>query len=78
MPLLSFIFMMGLLIYKFEPFWQEVSVESLILRWPLRPVGLLFYQNAVSSFEAIWIILYAYFGFFLKNSFFGDNMKYTF
>ena len=32
---------MGLLIYKYEPFWQEVSVKSLILRWPLRPVGLL-------------------------------------
>ena len=34
---------MGLLIYKYEPFWQEVSVKSLILRWPLRPVGLLFF-----------------------------------
>ena len=33
--------MMGLLIYKYEPFWQEVGVKSLILRWPLRPVGLL-------------------------------------
>ena len=32
---------MGLLIYKYEPFWQEVSVKSVILRWPLRPVGLL-------------------------------------
>ena len=40
--------MMGLLIYKYEPFWQEVSVKSLILRWPLRPVGLLFVlQNQV-------------------------------
>ena len=37
-----FIFsMMGLLIYKYEPFWQEVSVKSVILRWLLRPVGLL-------------------------------------
>ena len=33
--------MMGLLIYKFQPFWQEVGEKSLILRWPLRPVGLL-------------------------------------
>ena len=32
---------MGLLIYKYEPFWQEVSVKSLILRWLLRLVGLL-------------------------------------
>ena len=32
--------MMGLLIYKYEPFWQEVVVKSLILRWPVRPVGL--------------------------------------
>ena len=46
-PIPSLIFnysMMGLLIYKYEPLWQEVSVKSLILRWPLRPVGLLFYQ----------------------------------
>ena len=27
---------------KYEPFWLEVSVESLILRWLLRPVGFLF------------------------------------
>ena len=40
--------MMGLLIYKYEPFWQEFSVKSLILRWPLRPVYLLFYsRNAI-------------------------------
>ena len=31
-----------LLICKYEPFRQEVSVESLILRWPLNPMGLLF------------------------------------
>ena len=29
-------------ICKYETFWQKVSVESLLLRWPLRPVGLLF------------------------------------
>ena len=34
--------MMGLLIYKYEPLWQEVCVKSLILRCLLRPVGLLF------------------------------------
>ena len=33
--------MMGLLIHKYEPLWQEVNVKSLILRCPLRPVGLL-------------------------------------
>ena len=32
---------MGLLICKYAPFWQEFSVKSLILRWTLRPVGLL-------------------------------------
>ena len=37
--------MMGLLICKYEPLWQEVSVKSLILRWPLRPVGFLFHYN---------------------------------
>ena len=37
MPLLIFTYsMMGLLICKFEPFWQKVCVESLILKWPLR------------------------------------------
>ena len=30
--------MMGLLIYKYEPLWQEVSVKSLILTWSLRLV----------------------------------------
>ena len=30
----------SLLVCKYEPFWLGVSVESLILRWPLRPVGL--------------------------------------
>ena len=34
--------MIGLLICKYESFLQEVSVESLILRWPLSPVGLVF------------------------------------
>ena len=42
-PLLIFIYsMMGLLTdMQNDPCWQEVSVESLILRWTLRPVGLL-------------------------------------
>ena len=39
--------MIGLLIYKYEPFWQEVSVKSRILRWPFRPVGLLFLLQIV-------------------------------
>ena len=40
--------MMGLLICKYESFWQDVSVESLILWWPLRPLGLLFnYQTNI-------------------------------
>ena len=30
-------------IFKHEPLWQEVSVKSLILGWPLRPVDLLFW-----------------------------------
>ena len=43
MPLLTFIYyMMGVLICKYESFWQEISVYSLLLRWPLRPVGFLF------------------------------------
>ena len=27
---------------KYAPFWQEFSVKSLMLRWSLKPVGLLF------------------------------------
>ena len=50
-PSLIFIYsMMGLLIYKYEPFWQEVSVIS--LRWPLRPVGLLFYLE--KAYDTTW------------------------
>ena len=52
MPLLIFIYsmmgqwifiysMMGQLTCKYELVWQEFSVESLILRWLLRPLGLL-------------------------------------
>ena len=45
MPLLIFIYsMMWQLICKYEPFIQEVSVEYLILRWPLRPLGLLLFS----------------------------------
>ena len=43
-----FIIIMGMLICKYAPLWQEYSVKSLILRWPLRPVGLLF--NIVNGF----------------------------
>ena len=43
MPLLIFIYsMMWQVICKYEPFLQEVSVVSLILRCPLRPLGILF------------------------------------
>ena len=46
-PLLIIIYsMMELLICKYEPFWEEVSVEFLILRWPLRPVDLLFQSSS--------------------------------
>ena len=50
---LSFIIyaMMGLLIYKYELLWQEVSVKSLIPRWPLRPVGLLFFLRITPVFN---------------------------
>ena len=37
--------MMRLLIYKYEPLWEEVSVKSLKLRWPLGSVGLLVFFN---------------------------------
>ena len=37
--------MMCLLICKYGPLWQEVSVEFLILRWPLRPMSACFSRN---------------------------------
>ena len=40
--------MKGLLIWKNEPFWQDVGVESFTLRWPLKPVGFLFIK--------LWVI----------------------
>ena len=43
-PSLIFIYsLMGLLIYKYEPLWQEVSVKSLLL-----PVGFLFINVIIS------------------------------
>ena len=51
MPLLIFIYsMMWQLICKYEPFWQEVSVEPLILGWPLRSLGLLF------NYSQLWLL----------------------
>ena len=40
-------YMLGLLICKYDPFRQEVSVESLILKWPLRPWA--------SGFDMYWL-----------------------
>ena len=40
--ILLFISIMGLVICKYMPFWHKVSVKSPILRWPLKPLGLLF------------------------------------
>ena len=40
-------FLIGLLIFKYEPNWQ-VFVDSLVFRWPLRPVDLFFIFIAVS------------------------------
>ena len=41
--------MIGLLIYKYEPFWQEVSVKYLLLRWSLRPVASCFFELVISA-----------------------------
>ena len=54
--------MMVLLICKYESFWQEVMVESLILRWSLRPVGLLFMMYT-SSLLQILILRSAFMAF---------------
>ena len=50
MGLLFLFNMIGLLIdMQNDPFWLEVDVESLILWWPLRPVGLLCYLLVLYS-----------------------------
>ena len=54
MPLLILIYsMMWQLICKYKPFWQEVSVESLILRCPLSPLDLLY--NFSANFFRAWL-----------------------
>ena len=42
--IVEFYFLYDVAVVTYEAFWQEVGVESLILRWPLRPVGLLFFM----------------------------------
>ena len=42
-----------ILICKYELFWQKVSVESLILRWPLKPLGLLLIKKEWSNVSFI-------------------------
>ena len=60
-PWLIFIYsMMRLLIYKYEPFWQEVGVKSLILSWPLRPVGLLFWRGGFFIFVNVFLLFHNY------------------
>ena len=55
--LLIFIYsMMGLLINKYEPFWREVGVKSLILRY-LRPVGLLLTCLYIHSCECLSLFI---------------------
>ena len=50
--IVNFIYsMMGLLIYKYEPYWQEVSGKSLFLRCPLRSEGLLFFIKLEYCFQ---------------------------
>ena len=48
-----------LLICKYEPFSEE-SVQSLILRWPLKPVGLLFKSNIISRYTEYLIRVYIF------------------
>ena len=58
MLLLIYIYsMMGLLIRKYQSFWQEVSVESLILGWLLRPIGLL-YKSMIYVIYSVFITVH--------------------
>ena len=51
----KFIIILRLLMCKYAPFWQEVSVNSLILGWPLRPVGLFFFSQSTMCL-LIWTV----------------------
>lgn len=47
--IVDFLSMIGMLIWNlYEPFLQDVSGESMILRWQLRSVGLLFARYFVN------------------------------
>ena len=55
--LLIFIYsMMGQLISKYEPFWQEVSVESLISRWLLMLWVIVWIIKVIFEFVSLIII----------------------
>ena len=53
----------GLLICKYKPFLQEVSVEFFILRWPLRPIASCFHMfskipfSSLNKYTLIWWVI---------------------
>ena len=60
MPVLIFTyFIIGLLICKYDLFWQEVCVKSLKFWCPLRPVGLLLFKSSVVC-NKVWVREYTY------------------
>ena len=67
--------MMGQLICKYELFWQEVSVEFLILRCRLRPLCLLLWYMNFSSFR--WDKLHIWWGFLCLYAWFRMVFRTT-
>ena len=47
---------MDLLIYKYNLFWQDVSVDSMIFRRTLRPMILLFFNRRTTRFSICDVI----------------------
>ena len=79
MPLLIFIYsMMGRLICKQKLLWLEVIVEFLILRWPLRTLGLLLcvYQTELFQWIGVFFFVTTFYHItvsYLLNKLFPEN-----
>ena len=72
--------MMGLFICKNEPLWQEVSVESLILRWQLRLLDLLYVYIELfcltRSSKYAPHLCFCHFILYMYNNFFSNVFRF--
>ena len=57
------------MVFKCEQFWQEVSLESLILMWPLCPADLFFRFKLLDQKRDLWIYLQNHFAKLVHNQY---------